>query len=328
MNKYILYCTALISILFLTRCAKDVNPDLLKTVFINKTPELITNSISQFTDTSAISGGKITNDGGAKIITTGICWSTSPNPSINNTHTTDSLLQGGFTSKISSLIQVTKYYVRAYATNSMGISYGNELSFTTTGKIIDYDGNVYNTVIVGTQIWLKQNLNTTHYCNGDAIPNVTDITTWSHLATGAYCNYDNNASNATIYGRLYNWYTVNTANLCPTGWHVPSDVEWTTLTTYLGGESIAGGKLKEAGLNHWQNPNIAATNETGFTALPSGLRGNNGNFNNIASSGYWWSSTENSISSASSWYIFHEYSNIGNDNSIEQMGFSVRCVKD
>ncbi|MFZ4740772.1 MAG: PEGA domain-containing protein [Bacteroidales bacterium] len=198
------------------------------------------------------------------------------------------------------------------------------LSFVET--VTDFDGNVYHTIKIGTQVWLKENLKTTHYRNGDAIPNVTDNTTWSNLNTAAYCNYNNKASNGTIYGRLYNWYTVNTGNLCPTGWHVPSGAEWTTLTNYLGGKAIAGGKLKEAGLNHWISPNTEATNETGFAALPGGYR--YGAFFYFGDNGHWWSSTEINTSDAECRYMYYNYSDVGRSYRDEHYGFSVRCLRD
>jgi len=196
--------------------------------------------------------------------------------------------------------------------------------------ITDIDGNVYDIVKIGTQVWMKQNLNVTHYRNGEAIPNVTDDGAWVGLTTGAYCNYNNDANNATTYGRLYNWYTVADArNFCPTGWHVPSDVEWTTLTTYLGGEGIAGGKLKEIGTNHWNSPNTGATNESGFSALPGGSRiSSNGTFGNVGFYVSWWASTE--YTSAYSIYRYMGWSSnsIYNYYNLNNDGLSVRCLKD
>lgn len=133
--------------------------------------------------------------------------------------------------------------------------------------VTDIDGNIYTTVTIGTQIWMVENLNTTRYRDGSDILNVTDNTEWSELTIGAYCNYDNDVNNANIYGALYNWYTVNTGNLCPTGWHIPSEGEWTVLISSLGGESVAGGKLKQIGTEYWEDPNNPATNEVGFNGL-------------------------------------------------------------
>ncbi|OFX31706.1 MAG: hypothetical protein A2X08_16050 [Bacteroidetes bacterium GWA2_32_17] len=198
-----------------------------------------------------------------------------------------------------------------------------------TSTITDINSNTYNTVSIGGQCWMKENLKTTKYSDNTAIPNITNSTTWSNLSTGAYCNYSNTPSNANTYGRLYNWYAVtDTHNICPTGWHVPSDAEWTTLTTYLGGESVAGGKLKETGTTHWQSPNAGATNETGFTALPGGNRYDNGAFYSLGSYGFWWSSTESTTDVAWNRGMSYNLSNVDRGSSTEVDGFSVRCVKD
>ncbi len=195
---------------------------------------------------------------------------------------------------------------------------------------IDIDGNVYHTVKIGTQIWMVENLNVTKYRNGDPIPNVTDGTQWKNSSTGAYCNYDNNAFSAEIYGRIYNWHSVNDSRkIAPEGWHVASDTEWTTLTSFLGGENVAGGKLKEAGLGLWQSPNEGATNESGFTALPGGTRYFDGAFDNQNGLlGYWWTSTQ--IDGTASWYRYLPWNdgNVHRFGHLFNSGFSVRCVKD
>lgn len=303
-------------------------------------PTINTTSVSLITNTTAICGGNITNDGGAIITARGVCWSTTVNPTIAIlTKTNDGAGAGTFTSLITGLIANTTYYMRAYASNSAGTAYGNQVSFTTlqNNNIIsmtDYDGNIYDSIRIGNQTWLKQNLKTTHYRNGDFIPNVTDTTSWSNLTTGAYCDYNNIPSNSTTYGRLYNWYTVNdTRNICPVGWHVPSDSEWTILETYLGGWTIAGGKLKEVGTSHWQSPNAGATNETGFTALPGGFRNINGTgtnwiYNYIGNSGFLWSSTESTTTLASRKYLYYNQSGLSNNSNNKKYGFSVRCIKD
>jgi uncharacterized protein (TIGR02145 family) len=200
----------------------------------------------------------------------------------------------------------------------------------TATTVTDVDGNVYHTVTIGTQVWMVENLKTTKYRNGDVIPNVTDSALWRNLSTGAYCNYNNNVNNVTTYGRLYNWYTIaDSRNVCPTGWHVPTDAEWTTLVNYVGGASVAGGKLKETGTAHWQSPNNGATNEKGFTALPGGNRTYNATFGYIGLYGYWWSSTEYNPYNA--WYSYMGYGvtdvsrNYSNKGVV---GFSIRCIKD
>lgn len=301
--------------------------------WVNNPNGITTTAVSNITGTSAISGGIILSDGGAKITARGVCWSTSPNPTIADNKTIDGGGIGSFTSNLSGLTGGT-YYIRAYAKNSNGTAYGNELSFTTTAApvttVTDYDGNAYDTVHIGTQIWMKQNLKTTHYKNGAAIAYTgTDNTAWKNNTTGAYAYYNNDeATYKNTYGALYNWYAVNTGNLCPTGWHVPSDAEWTILTNYLGGESIAGGKLKEAGLAHWASPNTAATNETGFTALPGGYRGYNGAFSTIGNYGLWWSSTEYTTSIAWGREMGYTNGNVTRFDYYKYYGFSIRCLKD
>ncbi len=152
--------------------------------------------------------------------------------------------------------------------------------------VIDIDGNVYKIITIGTQTWMAENLKTTKLYDGTSIPNITKSSDWYVLKTFAYCWYNNDSTiNKNVYGALYNWYTVFTDKICPQGWHVPSNDEWTTLTTFIGGLSNAGGALKEIDTTHWNSPNTNATNESGFTALPSGGCSNDGTFNSIGNEG-------------------------------------------
>ena len=211
----------------------------------------------------------------------------------------------------------------------------------TTGTVTDVDGNIYQTVKIGDQWWMAENLKVTHYRNGEAIPNVTDDIDWGNLSTGAYCNYDNNSSNVATYGRLYNWYAIeDSLNLAPAGWHVPTDDEWKELEMYLGmSQSDAdttdyrgtdeGGKLKETGTAHWASPNTGATNESGFTALPGGYRVFViAKFYMMGKYGAWWSSTVHYRSSV--WCRELEYSGqqVRRHSTNKPYGFSVRCVRD
>jgi len=216
----------------------------------------------------------------------------------------------------------------------------NPTNSKDAGTVTDIDGNTYQTVKIGDQWWMAENLKVTHYHNGDPIPNVTDDTNWEKIKTGAYCNYDNDENNATIYGRLYNWYAVNDSrNIAPTGWHVPSDAEWKTLEMYLGMSQLnandegqrgtnEGGKLKESGTTHWNNPIIGATNESGFSALSGGSRGNNGPYHGIGGYAFFWSSTESSYYSAWYRYLYYDYSGVYRYAYRKAAGYSVRCVKD
>jgi len=195
--------------------------------------------------------------------------------------------------------------------------------------VTDIDGNTYRTVKIGDQWWMAENLRVTHYRNGDAIPHITDGTEWSKLTTGAYCEYDNSSANVATYGRLYNWYAVSdNRNIAPAGWHVPSDAEWQTLVDYLGGEFVAGGKMKEIGTTHWDSPNQGATNVSGFTALPGGYRSSDGGFFTLGSTTYFWSSKE--LNSNHAWFRELIYINayIARSSASKHSGFSVRLVRD
>jgi uncharacterized protein (TIGR02145 family) len=195
-------------------------------------------------------------------------------------------------------------------------------------NVTDVDGNLYQSVIIGTQTWMVENLKTTKYNDGTNIPNVTGASEWGTLTTGAYCWYNNDISYKATYGALYNWYAVNTGKLAPKGWHVPTDAEWSTLTSYLGGRNVDGGKLKETGTTHWGSPNTGATNETGFTALPGSGRNLDRGFYVIGYHGYWWSASEEAADFA--WFRFMDFDFIGvsRASSNKFLGFSVRCVKD
>jgi len=196
----------------------------------------------------------------------------------------------------------------------------------------DFDGNNYTTVTIGTQVWMVENLKVTHYRNGDPIPNITDNALWAALRDGAYCNYNNTINSNTIatYGRLYNWFTVaDSRNIAPTGWHVPSHAEWITLTTTLLGELVAGGKMKETGTTHWRSPNTSATNESGFTALPSGYRySRDGSFRNLDFGSYWWNSTAHSDTEAWDRCLKSNDTICYAGFDTRQEGFSLRLIKD
>lgn len=294
-------------------------------------PVVTTSAVINITTTSAACGGNVTSDGGAEVTARGVCWSTGQTPTTDNSKTTNGTGTGSFSSNMTGLSSGTTYYARAYATNSAGTGYGSAVSFSTQQIVTDFDGNVYHTVTIGTQVWMVEDLKVTHYRNGDPIPNETDGPTWIGLSTGAYCDYNNDPNNSTTYGRLYNWFAVTDSRyIAPAGWHIPSYTEWSTLIAYLGGSSTAGGKLKEAGTTHWQSPNAGATNETGFTALPTGYRDINGSFVFIYINGSLWSSTEYPSVNTYAWLCGLNYS-VG-DASMgyysKNNGLAVRCIKD
>ncbi|MFO7722958.1 MAG: FISUMP domain-containing protein [Bacteroidales bacterium] len=195
--------------------------------------------------------------------------------------------------------------------------------------VYDIDGNGYDTVHIGTQVWLSGNLRTTRFNNGTLIPNVTVNSVWTNLSTPGMCWYDNDSATwANVYGALYNWFAVATGNLCPTGWHVATDTDWTTLTTIYGGTSLAGGYLKEAGYAHWNTPNAGAINTSGFTALPGGRRNYaTGAFYETGDYGYWWTS---SVYFSTAWYrrMRFDGTDVLRSYYAHKFGFSVRCVSD
>jgi len=295
-------------------------------------PELITYQIKFTSQTSIETGGQVKVENGSRPTVRGVCWSTTHDPTVDLiTKTSDGTLDGNFYSKIPDLIPGTTYYLRAYATNEAGTGYGNELTFTihiAGTTITDVDDNVYNTVTIGTQVWMVENLKTTRFNDNSYI---------NHAADGywhsSYSWYNNDeAKYKQDYGALYNYVAVFSSgkNICPAGWHIPTDQEWTTLTTYLGGESVAGGKMKETGIEHWLGPNNEATNESGFRALPGGTTNFNQGFSFMGLAGSWWSTTglydpgyNIMIRTIYSYYGYIERTT-GNQN----LGYSVRCIRD
>lgn len=404
---------------------------------------LSTNPISSILSVSAVSGGNISDDGGSEITARGICWSTSTLPDINDNKTTDGTGAESFTSHITGIEPDYRYYVRAYATNSAGTAYGNELDFLTKqirptiqtsevtditsysatcggfsidpadtpisakgirygtnqsgiydsrssfsieegsgdsdftstmtglimdtvyyvtayatnasgtaygeiksfrtdsipapinfsqdvnyGSVTDFDGNSYKTITIGTQTWMAENLKTTHYNDGSEIPLVVEEAEWSFSGTHGYCWYKNDEANyKDVYGALYKMFAVSTDKLCPAGWHVPTDEEWTVLADYLGGSDVAGGKMKETGYTHWIGTNEGATNESGFTALPGGLRSSDGTFGLLGSSGYYWAIGPYTYNIGVRLVANKTRSSLTTFN-FKDDGVSVRCVED
>tara|TARA_Y100000589_G_scaffold285621_1_gene285256 strand:+ start:22752 stop:24725 length:1974 start_codon:yes stop_codon:yes gene_type:complete len=298
---------------------------------------LTTTAMLCITETSAVSGGNITaNIGGGPIGTRGVCWGTSPNPTTeDNSSVTYILGAYVFPSKLSGLTENTTYYVRAYAINSAGTAYGNEISFTTSyivpqygNGVTDIDGNIYQSVIIGEQEWTAENLRTSKYSDGTTIPNVTDYDQWGSLTTGAWSYYDNDSQYENDYGKLYNWYSVETGKLCPAGWHVPSDAEWTVLIDYLtanGACGIVNQSLKST--TGWINPHDGTsangTNDFGWNGVPGSFRDANWSFGAAPGAfGIYWTSNEESSEDA-----FCRI-NFGTHKRIKRFGYSVRCLKD
>ncbi len=307
---------------------------------------LTTSDVTSITQTSAVSGGAITDDGGGTITARGVCWSTSQNPTTADSKTDEGPGTGTFVSNLTNLDPGITYYVRAYAINSAGTAYGDEKSFTTE-QIKDADGNVYTTVTIGTQVWLVENLKTTKYNDGTDIPLVTDGTEWINLTTPGYCWYNNDESaNKSTYGAIYNLYTVNIGNICPDGWHVPTDDEWTILENYLisngynydgttTDNKIAKALSSDAG---WALSAVEGSvgntdypekrNASGLTVLPGGSRRVDGTFNYIGTGTILWTSTGPSATElwTRDWY----YSNVDvkRISRSKEYGGYVRCMKD
>ena len=290
-------------------------------------PTITTNSAATITRTTAISGGNISSDGGSAITGRGIVWNKTGSPSplvgTDSIRTDASNTTGSYTLNLGNLNSGITYYVRAYATNAMGTSYGNQLSLTTL-PVLDTIGNQYTTITINGEEWFKENLKTTKYANGTDISNVTDNASWNNLSTGAWAYYDNNVANDAIYGKLYNWYAVSDVRgLCPAGWHVADDLDWTSLTANYGTDASAGNELKSTTL--WAAVN-ANNNTSGFGATPGGGRGG-GLFGDITNKGFWWTSTLFDPSTSYARRLEYNLDTVVRYYESNKSGFSVRCVK-
>jgi len=302
----------------------------IPTTLVQIAPVLTTKVASSITGSSADSGGYIKTNGGSAITAKGIVWSLATNPTIAlTTKTNDGSGSVDYKSFLSGLYPSRKYYVKSYATNGIGTAYGNEINF-----IADY-----NQILIGSQVWSDTNLNVSTYRNGDIIPQVTDQTAWNNLTTGAWCYWSNDTGAEIFYGKLYNWYAVNDSRgLAPIGWHIPSATEFNTLSTYLGGDTVSGGKLKSevinpdpelfSGYGFWRDPNTGATNSSGFNALAGGQR-NTTSFLNEEFNAYFWTATSTTPSTATLKSL--SYNNDDLSQSIlanSKIGCSIRLIKD
>jgi uncharacterized protein (TIGR02145 family) len=324
-------------------------------------PEVTTRSITAITFSSATGGGEVTSDGGAPVTVRGVCWSTSENPTVSDSHTTDGSGTGTFTSELTELSPLTTYYVRAYATNSAGTSYGDNVSFTTLTDDPNYywepgddwldtrDNQTYKTVQIGGQVWMAENLKAKYYSDSSALSDGTGAGNLTGQYSAKYWFYYNNdPGNEDIYGLLYTWAAVmngapgsdsnpsGVQGICPTGWHVPSDSEWKELEMYLGMSQAAADSLDWRGTDEgiklkstigWDSGGNG-TNTSGFTALPAGFRYYDSNFGSLGIGALFWNSTEYDSYQANGRLLLNAYDNIFRSNDFKGIGCSVRCAKD
>ncbi|MBO4504687.1 MAG: hypothetical protein J5730_07760, partial [Bacteroidales bacterium] len=324
-------------------------------------PTVTTVNVTNIGATTATSGGNVTSDGGTNVTERGVCWNTTGTPTVNDAHTTDGSGTGTFTSSLVNLQESTTYHVRAYATNSAGTAYGEERVFTTESGIsagdaqpcpnnptvTDYDGNVYNTVQIGQQCWMKENLRATHYADGVEIPAGTTSSTTEPYRYAP----NNNSSNVATYGYFYNWPAAmhgvhssssnpsNVQGVCPAGWHVPSSAEWVQLTDYVSGvsayhcnsnsNSIAKALAATTGWNSYGiectvGNNPLANNATGFNAVAPGYY--EGNYNHFGVGATWWSSTEDNSTTARQLHLVNYLAEATHAAFGKDLGYSVRCV--
>jgi uncharacterized protein (TIGR02145 family) len=284
-------------------------------------------------------------DGNSKITSRGICFGLNTNPTISDFKALTAGDLGNFEVNLSGLAPNTNYYARAFATNAAGTGYGNNVPFTTPA-VIDIDGNPYYGVLIGTQLWMKENLKTTKLNDGTDIPLVTFDYLWVLTNGMGFCWYNNNVGFKDTYGALYNWNAVNTGKLCPAGWHVPSDGEWTIMEDYLIANgynydgTTSGNKIAKslASTTNWASIGTTGAvgntdyptyrNKTGFTALPGGIRKFDGTFNEVGYGGDWWAATDCDATNAWSRYLGF-YSSVVDRGCVDKKyGFSVRCLKD
>jgi uncharacterized protein (TIGR02145 family) len=352
MKNLFKFCGFTLMIFLISSCEKKPYNHIVSIPYVRT-------SIKNITQRSVSFEGIILGDGGDYISSQGVCWGTNENPTVENDSTMYIFPNDVFTGIIYNLIPSTKYYFRTFAQNSIGIGYGNtvsrstlptEIGFNTNlsyGTINDIENNKYKTISIGNQTWMAENLRTTKYQNGDLIGTTSSPTQdISGESTPEYqWAYDGNESIAEVYGRLYTWYVINDSRkICPVGWHVPTQEEWTTLTNFLinNGYGLEGSENNianaMAATNGWEKNGTQGTpgsgqtinNKSGFSALPGGFRsGSDGGFTFIGEGGYWWSSTDvNNVLAWRGCYIWFGFGTVYADPGEKKVGNSVRCLKD
>jgi uncharacterized protein (TIGR02145 family) len=291
-------------------------------------PTVSMTGLSEIFPNSVRFNAQVLSDGGGHIISKGIVYGTQMLPTLLNQSIINGTATGAFEGTITELLPNTTYYFRAFATNEQGTRYSNQLLENTTSLVTDVDGNIYQGVKIGTQIWLNKNLMVTKYQNRDTIYEVVPDGLWQNLLSGGWSNIDNVADNNETYGKLYNWFAVSDERkLCPQGWKIPSDDDWTVLTSYLGGLDVAGGKLKSTGITFWGIPNAWANNLSFFTGLPGGFRDQLGLFFGVGYYAIWWTSTSNG---AEAWsrYVYNEFNYASKETLSKNQGLSIRCLSE
>ena len=293
-------------------------------------PTLQLSSLKDF-GLSAFAYINIADSGGKTVTQRGIVYSTTENPTTLNDKILSGTGIGEFSITVTGLTQKTTYYVRAFASNEVGTAYSNQIKLTTntaSTTISDIEGNIYNTVSIGNQIWMASNLSTSRYRNGAYIPYILNSKQWASIKSPALSFYNHDNNYETNYGKQYNWYAVtDTQGLCPIGWHIPTNDEWTILSDFLGGLNLAGGRMKATGTQYWSFPSNGS-NSSGFTGLPGGFRNVDGTFGILGYNGFWWSATEENEQRAINRSIIYTDNLLSAGSSSKNHGFSVRCLKD
>jgi len=280
------------------------------------------------TYSSATITGNIENDDSDPVTEKGFCWGNLPNPTIEGVKIERGKGVGPFTAELDGLSDGVNYYVRTYLVNSKGVKYGNQVVFSTLSKPVqDIDGNVYSTVVIGKQVWMAENLRTSSYKNGNKIFFAKDESAWYSSEVGTYCYQCHEPEYDAVFGKLYNKYIAKSQDVCPTGWHLPSSQEWNQMLDYLGGENVAGGKMKKVATDLWLYTSDNATNSSGFSGLPGGhyvsVGSNTGcNVSNMTYSGYWWSSNNQVFE------LNGSRDNVRITTALPTYGYSIRCVRD
>jgi uncharacterized protein (TIGR02145 family) len=297
----------------------------------------VVTAFSPFFTSSSVAtvGFQVKSDGGSKIVDCGIYIGLSANPETGGTKLSVASDTGTFVFQLNGLVAGTPFYMKAYAKNSKVDGLSDQVTFTTPAKITDYDNNSYETVSIVNQLWMAENLKTAHFQNGDPLGTTTvpalDIS--GESSPKYQWSYNGDAAISAVYGKLYTYYAItDSRKICPAGWHVPTDAEWIILENALGGYTIAGSSLKEAGTSHWISPyNSDATNASCFKALPGGYRSSTSGANNFSylwNYGYWWSATEGDAANAWVRTLFVQSTQISRTSFSKKGGASVRCLKD